>query len=768
MASLRQTNFSGGELAPHLHGRTDLPVWGRSVRSAKNFFLSRQGMAVSRPGTVLVANSKLYGKPIRLIPFFYSATFSYVVELGEGYARFHLNGAPVLTGGVPVEVATPYEAGQLFDIQYAQVGDVMTLVHPDHEPAELRRTSGTSFTWTAISWTPLATYWLMVGPTGYATSTWEPAIISEVGALPFTSPDEAHPLVYWDWVATATLKDATTGRMQETEPVPLGMSYSGAPSNDGSLAFGPYGPVVLGKDRPITFRRASFAGAGAFNYNPGIEVVRYNFYRGRGGMMGYIGSSTGLDFIDSGDEPNYQIPPPYGTNPFATSSHTRTITGRYERPISVAYFEERRVFGGSSLRPNTLFISEFGNYTGFDVPPLNVRGQAIYADMAAVRREAIRTMVPAMRRLLVLTDSSLWSCHRGDAGTFDYDTVALRLEEPEGAAAMQPLVVEGTVLYVGALRRSVRALGASDADTLSSSSVSEHAQHLFEGDGPSAWYASASRKLKDWCYAKSPWGVVWAVREDGVLLSLTFSRSQEMAAWAHHETAGTVGSVCSVPEDSEDAVYVAVMRGTQDTSEAGYWRIERMSSRVTRNLSDDVSAVDCATRLELPVGAPVGTLTGLGRFDGQNVWLTSHKNTPVGPLKVRAGAVTITQRLVANDVTALGVPCAIAYIGLGFVAQLELLDVIGPEARLKQKAVTAVGFEVSDATGVCVGQDEEHLDEWRQRNVGTGYAAPVPDTQVVRMPVAGTWDTFARAVLQQPKPLPVTVTGLVREVDLGR
>ena len=54
----RQTNFGGGEISPLLWGRTDLPFWARSLRACLNFFISKPGAAVSRPGTTYVGEMK--------------------------------------------------------------------------------------------------------------------------------------------------------------------------------------------------------------------------------------------------------------------------------------------------------------------------------------------------------------------------------------------------------------------------------------------------------------------------------------------------------------------------------------------------------------------------------------------------------------------------------------------------------------------------------------------------------------------------------------
>lgn len=55
-------------------------------------------------------------------------------------------------GTVPYEIANPYAAAELFDIQFAQSADVLWLVHPNHKPRKLSRTGHTA--WTLINYAP--------------------------------------------------------------------------------------------------------------------------------------------------------------------------------------------------------------------------------------------------------------------------------------------------------------------------------------------------------------------------------------------------------------------------------------------------------------------------------------------------------------------------------------------------------------------------------------------------------------------------------------
>jgi len=131
-------SFAGGELSAAMFGRIDDAKYQAGAAVLRNFIATPQGPAENRPGFEFVLATKNNGEA-RLIPFVYNNTQTLVLEFGEQYIRFHTMGKTVISGTAPYEVATPYQAKDLFSIHYVQSADVMTLVHPKYPPMELRR-----------------------------------------------------------------------------------------------------------------------------------------------------------------------------------------------------------------------------------------------------------------------------------------------------------------------------------------------------------------------------------------------------------------------------------------------------------------------------------------------------------------------------------------------------------------------------------------------------------------------------------------------------
>lgn len=113
-----QPNFSRGELAPALYGRFDVDAWNSAVRRARNVIVLKYGGLTKRPGTRLVAEVLDISAPNRLIPFQFSLTQTYALEMGQGYM------SPCALGGRLVETEL-----QIDGITNASAAKVTAIYH---------------------------------------------------------------------------------------------------------------------------------------------------------------------------------------------------------------------------------------------------------------------------------------------------------------------------------------------------------------------------------------------------------------------------------------------------------------------------------------------------------------------------------------------------------------------------------------------------------------------------------------------------------------
>lgn len=94
MARLKyiQHNFTSGEISKNAEGRVDFSKYYHSVKTMRNFLPTVLGGATRRPGFHFADYPKYNDKKCRLIPFEFGVTQAYIIEAGELYFRFWMDG----------------------------------------------------------------------------------------------------------------------------------------------------------------------------------------------------------------------------------------------------------------------------------------------------------------------------------------------------------------------------------------------------------------------------------------------------------------------------------------------------------------------------------------------------------------------------------------------------------------------------------------------------------------------------------------------------
>ncbi|MCG9097835.1 hypothetical protein [Laribacter hongkongensis] len=273
---LLQRSFAGGEVTPEFFGRIDDAKYQSGLALCRNFVPAPHGPAMNRAGFAFVREVKDSNLKVRLIPFTYSTTQTMVIELGAGYFRFHTQGATLMQPDAPdspYEVSNPYREDELFDLHYVQSADVMTLVHPNHPPQELRRLGATNWELRPVSLQPV-----IAPPENAAAST---AGCSEAK-------------YDYEYVVTAVMVD---------------LANESAASNVASVRSNVY---ETGCTNTISWS----ASAGAY---------RYNVYKKEGGVYGYIGQTAGLSLVDDNISPDLSKTPPIYDNVFSVAGQIESV-----------------------------------------------------------------------------------------------------------------------------------------------------------------------------------------------------------------------------------------------------------------------------------------------------------------------------------------------------------------------------------------------------------------------------------------------------------
>jgi len=689
MANIKtlQRSFAGGEVSPEMFGRIDDVKYQTGAARMRNFIALPHGPATNRPGLAFVREVKTSAKRTRLIPFTYSTTQTMVLEFGDGYIRFHTQGGTLLSLGVPYEVTTPYAEADLFDIHYVQSADVLTLVHPNYAPRELRRIASTNWTLTTISFTPD-----LAAPAGVtATAT--------VGAGATT----------YSYKVTAISSNG----------IDESVASSAATCTNDLLTTGNYNTVTW----------SAVAGAS-----------RYNVCKESNGLYGYIGQAEGTSFVDDNIAADYGNTTPIQNSPFA---------GAGDYPGAVSYFEQRRVFAGTTNKPQNVWFTRSGTESNLSYSLPTRDDDAISFRVAAREANTIRHLVP-IGDLVMLTGSAEWRVRSVNSDVLTPTTTSVRTQSYVGANNVQPVIVNNNLIYAASRGGHVREMSYNDtAGGYVTGDLSLRAPHLFDG-----------RSIVDAALAKAPTPIVWMVSSAGTLLGFTYVPEQQVGAWHWHDTDGTFESIAVVAEGDEDALYVVVKRTINGSSKR---YVERMASRLFID-AEDAFFVDAGLTY---TGTAVATITGLGHLEGKVVNILV--NGAVHPQRtVSGGAVSLEIPLVDDD----GNPYDItAHIGLPIVADLQTLPLAAAVDNAfgqgRAKNVNKAWLRVYRSSGIFVGPDEDNLTEAKQRTTEAYGSPPALKSEEIQVSVTPSWRDSGQVFVRQVDPLPLTIVSLTLEVALG-
>lgn len=92
-ANYAQTNFTAGEVSKTMLSRPDVDRYANALKEARNVIILPQGPVAKRPGFRFVAAVKDSSKQVRIIPFSFSTSQTYILEVGDEYIRFFTNEA---------------------------------------------------------------------------------------------------------------------------------------------------------------------------------------------------------------------------------------------------------------------------------------------------------------------------------------------------------------------------------------------------------------------------------------------------------------------------------------------------------------------------------------------------------------------------------------------------------------------------------------------------------------------------------------------------
>ena len=828
MPKERQVSFAGGELAPGLHGRTDLDRYPVGAKAVRNFIVSPHGVLMNRSGTQHI--EKIGTSIGRVFPFVFSSEDSLMlsfdtpfelIALGPKWLTMSAYRQNTLDSRHVVDrvsqTSVPYGPEDLANMRFAQLGNVLYVACEGEIFRKFTRNpADDSFTVSDVSFDVPTLSQSIIDANAYY----------DQDKSGLAAGDSTHASREWVWSISFVIREIATGVVRETAAARINKMRS-----SGSVLTIP-SSVAVHADWVAYLELGAQKGADPWSVvdwpdspsgaAPGqLEVEAIRIYRGRDGYVGLVGQTTGSTFIDDGAEPDFSNPPPAGENPFVVYSGGSVV--RTERPRVVTFYEGRLYLASTTERPSTVWASSVDQFSNFDEVITPDDSDSLEFTLASNKQETIRSLVPR-QSLVALTDSSEWLIAGAvDGGVITPNSIAARPISAHGSTGLEPEVSDSTIFFVKTKGISPRAL-VPGRESLQSVDLSILSKHLFGGF-----------TIVDWAFAAEPHSILWVVRSDGALLSLTYVPEQKMAAWARHDIdGGLCESVAVKPELTEDSVWLVVNRD-------GDRHLERLAYReftdlrhaifldssvsyngrqlvagtgydfiITDTLSNDgIIGADVTVTFDVsePGGNKDGMMIQLDASDGGLPFLfllsagsggvytaqvhgrhmeasmfgvnnlgtdwyeTRTSINGLGHLEgqtvnIVADTDIIKGKVVSAGTVSVGFDAAVIHAGLPITAEFESLD--AAQDKMKEKIISEVFVELERSRGGAVGAGLDGVfEELPTREVEDGYSALSLKREEHRVLITDRWKTSGKVALRQSEPMPMTILGLTRVLTHG-
>jgi len=449
--------------------------------------------------------------------------------------------------------------------------------------------------------------------------------------------------------------------------------------------------------------------------------------------------------------PNYAIRTLTRTDHDAWTFATPTLTGTPSPalndttdnyPSDVTFFEQRLVFSGSNNNPQTLWFSKSADYENFTTGTAD--DDALIYTIASQKVNAIRYLAPT-RVLTIGTSGGEYVLTTTNGGPVTPTSTVIRKYSNYGCGVHTPIQVADLTVFLQRGARKIREFqyaGEVNTGAYAAVDITILSEHLTEGG------------IKEFAYQQEPESIIWALRNDGTLLGLTYRREEEVVAWHKHIIGGefnsgqaVVESIATLPTDSgEDELYMVVKR----TINGGTRRyVECMKPYDFGNDTTAAFFVDSGLAYS---GSEVSSVKGLYHLEGESVSVLA--NGAAHPDK------TVSEGGISFD---FGVTSGA--VGLGYTSQMQTLRLEAGSSdgtsQGKPKRIHDITIRFHETVGAEVGTDSANADEifFRDSSMNMDEAVPLfTGDKEIEFP--GGFEEGDRIFLRQSQPLPMTVLAL--------
>ncbi len=455
----------------------------------------------------------------------------------------------------------------------------------------------------------------------------------------------------------------------------------------------------------------------------------------------YAGATT-LAFTDQNFEADTSKTPAEDWDPFADGNY----------PAVVAFHQQRLVLAGTKRDPASFFMSRSGDYESFRKSrPLQDDDPVEYM-LASGSIDEIK-WIASFGDLLIGTSGAEYQATSSGPAITPSD-VQISVQSYWGSSGLKPMIIGQSVLHCQRAGSHARDLFYTwESDGYAGNDLSLLAPQLVENS-----------RIVQWCFQQSPGSTVWACRDDGVLLCLTYMKEQNVFGWSRHVTQGRVLSVASICGSGEDILMLVVER---ELNGRKAWFLERLVPRFKDgDAIDDAFFVDCGACVEQE---PDTICSGLSHLEGCGI-VALADGSPVTGLVVQDGKIELP--FAASKVVAgLNYTSVLAPLPLETDAQNG--STLG-KRRSYGRCLLRLFRSVGGAYAASEPGDLFNPAAWRAREfydlpfMPEAWGEPCqPFSGDMELVLPAGQDADTSIWIRQDKPLPFRLVAIMADVDFG-
>jgi len=518
------TNFAKGELSDLVEGRIDLEQYYSGAKTLENTIVLEQGAATRRPGTRFIAETKTSSSISRIIRFVSSKTDAFALEFGNGYIRFYKNNVRLEVASVPVEISTPYVAADLDTLVFSQLNDVLFITSLFYQQRRLEHYSDTVWQLRLEPIDVPASYEYGTRPAATLTpsATSGAGVTFTASVAQFEASDVGRELlvIAGTNIGARALITAFTDTTHVTGTITQNfVNTSANAATDWKITKSYQTAVTPSAKSPVGATITLTLTVAGWRTGDVGKFVQLN-----GGICEITGITSNV-IVNAIIRSELNSTAAASADAWTLEENAWSSSNGF--PACDEFRDQRHYYAGTLAQPQNGWGSKVSDISNFAVGVL--ASDAVQFTISNAQLNPI-VWLRSIKHIIAGTTNGEFRIFGSQDQVITPTNVTVDPQTPNGSTDdVQPIPVGSVILYVSSSTRRVREEVFSYViDGYQSTDILVLAQHLTRDTG-----------IKELGYQREPTALIWAPRDDGVMLAATYIREQNVVAWTRQITGST-------------------------------------------------------------------------------------------------------------------------------------------------------------------------------------------------------------------------------------